>query len=187
MRQQDGKEDKGVFGPLMKTDGPEPGLGAGLSFAEGSYRFDASSTEGGTETCSRVGDHGVQAVLQERKIGERVSDVAEVVPELLAEGGQLVVSGEIDDTVGGQDAGEDSELVGDMPGGGGVGGRGEVDLAASRAFLLKILQEFPVVREVRDIQMSCICDMALERGLALQKPAGESKQQGRMVSGKGER
>jgi len=29
--------------------------------------------------------------------------------------------------------------------------------------------------------------MALERGLALQKPAGESKKEGRMVTGKGER
>jgi hypothetical protein len=90
----------------------------------------------------------VLAVLEQGEVGGGVADIAEVFAELLAEGGQLVVSSEVKDAVGGEDAGEEAEVVGDALGGGGVCGGGEVDGAAGGVLLLQILQKFAVIRQV---------------------------------------
>ena len=75
-------------------------------------------------------------------------------PKRWTEGGELVLAGEIESAVGGEDAGEDAEMVGDAVGGVGVGGGGEVDGAARGALLLKILKEFAVVGQMGDVELN---------------------------------
>ncbi len=52
------------------------------------------------------------AVFEQRKVGEGVSDVAEVIAEGLAEGSELVWSCEVEDSVGGENAVEEAEMFG---------------------------------------------------------------------------
>ena len=118
--------------------------------------------------------------------GEGVADVGEVVAEVGLEGGELVLSGEVELAVGGEDAGEEAEMVGDAVGGVGVGGGGEVDGAAGGALLLKILEEFAVVGEMGDVELDGLGEVVLEGGFTLEEPAGEFEEGGGVVAGDGE-
>ena len=89
--------------------------------------------------------------------------------------------------VGGEDAGEEAEVVGDAVGGVGVGGGGEVDGAAGGVLLLKILKEFAVIGEMGDVELDGGGEMAFEGGFALEEPAGEVQEGSRVVAGEGER
>ena len=166
-------EDEGVFCPLMEADGLEPGFERGGPFVEGADGGDAGLAEGGAEAGGGVGDHGLLAVLEEREVGERVADVGEVVAEAGLEGGELVVAGEVELAVGGEDAGEEAEVVGDAVGGVGIGGGGEVDGAAGGVLLLKILKKFAVVGEMGDVELDGSGEVAFEGGFALGEPAGD--------------
>ena len=171
--EQKRQEDEEVLRPLVEADGLEPRFEPGDAFVEGANGSDARLAESGAKTRGGVGDHGLLTVLEEREVGERIADVGEVVAETGLEGGELVFAGEIDLTVGGEDAGEDAEVRGDAVGGVGVGGGGEVDGAARGALLLKILKEFAVVGKMRDVELDGIGEVTLKSGFALEKPAGK--------------
>ena len=180
------KEDEDVFRPLVNADGFEPGFEGGDALVEGADGRDAGFAEGGAKGGGGVGDHGLLTVLEEREVGEGVADVGEVVAEAGLEGGELVFAGEVELAVGGEDAGEEAEVVGDAVGGVGVGGGGEVDGTAGGALLLKILKEFAVVGEVGDVEVDGVGKMAFEGGFALEEPAGKLQQSGWVMAGDGE-
>jgi hypothetical protein len=69
--------------------------------------------------------------------------------------------------VGGEDAGEEAEVVCDTVGGIGIGGGGEVEGAAGGALLLKVLQELAIVGEMGDIELDGIGQVTFESGFAL--------------------
>jgi hypothetical protein len=71
----------------MHPDGFEPGFEARFALGEDSGGSDVGSAKCTAEARGGVGHHGVVAVLEERKIGECVTDITEAVSELLAEGG----------------------------------------------------------------------------------------------------
>jgi hypothetical protein len=105
---------------------------------------------------------------------------------LAAEGCQLVVSGEVQGTIGGDDSGEEAEVIGDSLGQDRIGGGGEIDGAAGGVLLLQILKEFAVVREVGDVEGDGGGEVALECGLALEEPSGELKEGGGVMAGEGQ-
>jgi len=183
-KQRDEEED--VLSPLMEADGFEPGLEGGDTLVEGADRGDAGLAEGGAKGGGGVGDHGLLAAFEEGEVGERVADVGEVVAEVRLKGGELVFASEIELAVGGQDAGEETEMGGDAVGGVGVGGGGEVDGTAGGALLLKVLEELGIVGEVGDIELDRVGQMAFKGGFALEEPAGELQQRGWMMAGDGE-
>jgi len=180
------EKDEDVFCPLVEADGLEPGFEGGGSLVEGMDGCNAGLAESGTEARGGVGDHGLFAVLEEREVGGGVADVGEVVAKLGAEGVQLVFAGEVEFAVGGEDAGEEAEVVGDAMGGVGVGGGGEVDGTTGGVLLLKILKEFPVVGEVGYVELYDASEMVFKGGFALEEPAGELQQRGWMMAGDGE-
>ena len=77
-------------------------------------------------------------------------------------------------------------MGGDAVGSVGIGGGSEVDGAASRALLLQVLEKLAIVGEMGDIELDGRGDMALERGLALEEPAGKFKERCGVVAGYGE-
>ena len=77
-------------------------------------------------------------------------------------------------------------MAGDAVGGVGVGCGGEVDWAAGRALLLKVLEEFAVVGEVGDVEVDGLGEVLLEGGLSLEEPAGKIEKGGGVVAGYGE-
>jgi hypothetical protein len=97
------------------------------------------------------------------------------------------VSGEVNCAVGGEDAGEDAEVVGDALGEGDVGGGSKVDGAAGGVLLLKILKEFAVIGEVGDVEAYGGGDVPFEGSFAVEEPTGEFEQFGRVMAGQGER
>jgi len=96
------------------------------------------------------------------------------------------MAGEIVGAVGGEDSGEQPEVVGDALGEDGVGGGGEVDGAAGSVLLLKILKEFAVIGEVGDVQIDGGGEVPFEGCLALEEPAGEFEEVGGVVPGEGQ-
>ena len=84
--------------------------------------------------------------------------------------------------VGGQDAGEEAKVGCDAVGGICVGGCGEVEGAASGALLFKILQEFAVVGEMRDIELDGVGKVAFEGGFALEEPARDVEERSGVVA-----
>jgi hypothetical protein len=173
MGEKQGDEDKDVFSPLVNADGFEPGFERGGAFVEGADGSDTGLAESGAKTRGGVGNHGLLTVLKEREVGERVADVGEVVAETGLEGGELVLAGEVGLTIGSENASEEAEMRSDAVGGVGVGGSGEVDGAAGGALLLKILKEFAVVGEMRDVELDGIGEVTLKGGFALEEPAGK--------------
>jgi hypothetical protein len=125
-------------------------------------------------------------VLEEREVGEGVADVGEVVAEAGLEGGELVFAGEIEFSVGGEDAGEDAQMGGDAVGGVGVGGGGEIEGAAGCSLLLKVLEEFAVIGKMDDIELYRIGDVAFEGCLALKEPSWDVDERAGVVAGDGE-
>jgi hypothetical protein len=123
---------------------------------------------------------------EEGEIGQGVADIGEVVAELFAEGGQLILSGEVDISVGGEDAGEEAEMVRDAMGEDGVGGCGEVDRATGRLFLLEELEHLAVVGKVGDVELDGCGEVAFEGRFALGEPAGKLKKRCRFVTGEGQ-
>jgi hypothetical protein len=180
------KEDEDVFRPLMEADGLKPGSEGGSSFVEGADGGDAGLAKGGTQGGGGVGDHGLLTVLEEREVRERVADVGEVVAKAGLEGGELVFAGEIELSVGGEDAGENAEVSGDAVGGDGVGGGGEVEGTADGALLLEVLQQFAVVGEMDNIELYRIGKMTFEGRFALNEPARDMDERTRVVARDGE-
>jgi hypothetical protein len=125
-------------------------------------------------------------VLEEREVGSGVADIGEVVAKAGLEGGEFIFAGEVVLAVGGEDAGEEAEIVGDAVGGAGIGCCGKVDGAASGALLLKILKEFAVVGEMGDVELDGIGEMTLEGSFALKEPAGDAEKRCRVLPGYGE-
>ncbi len=82
------------------------------------------------------------------------------------------MAGEVEGSFGGEDSGEEAEVIGDSLGEDGVGGGGEIDGTAGGVLLLKILKEFAVIGEVGDVEFYGSGKVLLEGGLALEKPAG---------------
>jgi hypothetical protein len=99
------------------------------------------------------------------------------------EGGEFIFAGEVELAVGGEDAGEEAEVGGDTIGGVGVGGGREVEGTAEGALLLKILKEFAVVREMGDVELDGVGEMAFEGGFALGEPARDVQERCRMMAG----
>src|ERR1700745_4082610 len=108
----------------MEADSLKPGFEGGYALVEGTDRGDVGLAEGGAQGGGGVGNHGLLTVLEEGEVGEGVADIGEVVAEAGLESGELVFAGKIELAVGGEDAGEDAEVVGDAVGGGGIGGGG---------------------------------------------------------------
>jgi hypothetical protein len=125
-------------------------------------------------------------MLEEREIRHCITDVGEVVAEGLPESGQLIVAGKVEGSVGGQDAGEEVEVVGDPMSEGGVGCCGEVDGTTGGVLLFEVLQELSVVGQMGDIELHGARDVALQRSFTLTEPAGKLEEQGRIVTCKGE-
>jgi len=171
----------------VEAKGFGPGFEGGDGLVEGAGGGEAGFTEGCAETGGGVGDHGLLAVLEQGEVGHGVADVGEVVAEVGPEGGELVFAGEVELAVGGEDAGEESQVVGDAVGGVGVGGGGEVDGTAGGVLLLKILKEFAVVGEMSDVELDGGGEVAFEGGLSLEEPRGEFHKGCRVVAGDGER
>ena len=171
----------------METDGFEPGFEWRDALVEDADGGDAGFAECGAKARGGVGDHGLAALLEEWEVGHCVADVGEVVAEAGLERGEFVFSGEVELAVGGEDAGEEAEMVGDAVGGVGVGGGGEVDGAAGGALLLKILKEFTVVGEMGDVELDRICQVTFEGGFALDEPAGDLQERSRVVASEGKR
>ena len=78
-------------------------------------------------------------------------------------------------------------MIGDTVGYAGVGGRSEVDRATKSTLLLKILKEFAIVGEVRDVELDGLCQMAFEGGFTLEKPSWKIEKGEGLVTGDGER
>jgi hypothetical protein len=171
---------------LVETDGFEPGFRGGGALVEGANRGDAGVAKGGAEAGSGVGDHRLLTVLEEREVGCGVADVGEVVAKAGLEGGEFIFAGEVVLAVGGEDAGEEAEMVGDAVGGAGIGGGGQVDGAAGGALLLKILKEFAIVGEMGDVELDGIGEMTLEGSFALKEPAGDAEERCGALPGDGE-
>ena len=148
-------------------------------------RGDASLAESSTEAWGGIGHHGILAVLEEREVRARVADVGEVIAKLRAEGGELIFASEVELAVGGEDAGEEAEVVGDAVGDVGVGRCGEVDGAACSVLLLKILKEFAIIGKMGYVDLDDSSEVALEGGFALEEPAGEIEEGSRVVAGNG--
>jgi hypothetical protein len=106
-------------------------------------------------------------MLEKREVGHGVAYVGEVVAEAGLEGGEFVFAGEVNGAVGGKDAGEEAQVGGYAVRGVGIGGSGEVDRAPGGSLLFKILKEFAVVREVGDVELDRVGDMAFKGGFAL--------------------
>jgi hypothetical protein len=124
-------------------------------------------------------------VLEKREVGEGVADVGEVVAEVLAEGFEFFVSGQVENAVGGEDAGEEAQVVGDAVRDAGVGGGGEVEGTAGSLLLLKVLEELAVVGEMGYVELDCVGDVVLESGFALAEPARDLQEGGWLVAGEG--
>jgi hypothetical protein len=184
--EEERKKDEEIFGPLVDADGFEPGFeGVGL-LGEGADGGDSRGAEGGAEAGGGICDHGLLAGLEEGQVGQGVADVGEAVSEAGLEGEELVVAGEVGFAVGGEDAGEETEVVGDTLGEDGVGGGGEVDGAAGGVLLLEVLEEFAVVGEVGYIELDGCGEVLLEGGFALEEPAGQVQERGGIVAGEDE-
>ncbi len=93
------------------------------------------------------------------------------------------MTGQIGSSIGGKDAREDAEMLGDPVRQGGVGCGGEVERAAFGLLLLQILEQFAVVGQMGGVQLHCSGDVALQRGFALGEPAGKPQQFGGVVPG----
>jgi len=186
MGEEQRKEDEDVFCPLVEADGLEPRFERRDALVEGTDGGDVSLAEGRAKCRGGVGDHGLLAMLEEGEVWECVADVGEVIAEAGLEGGELTFAGEVELAVGGEDAGEEAEVGGDAVGGVGVGGGGEVDGAAGGALLLKILKEFAVVREMGDVELDRVGQVAFKGGFALEEPAWNLQQSGRVMAGHGE-
>ena len=93
------------------------------------------------------------------------------------------MGGEVESAVGGEDASEETKVVGDAVGEDGVGCGGEVDGAAGGVLLLKILQQFAVVGEVNDVQGDGCREVLLQGCFSLEEPPGELEQAGGMMTG----
>jgi len=184
--EQQRNEDEGVFGPLVETDGFEPGFEGGCVLVEGTRGSDTSFMEAGEEARGRIGDHGLLAMLEDGQVRRGVTDVGEVVAKVGLEGGELVFACEVELAVGGENAGEETEMGGDAVGGVGVGGGGEVDRAAGGALLLKILKEFAIVGEVGDVELDGVGQVVFESSFALEEPAGKLQKGHGMMTGYGE-
>jgi hypothetical protein len=180
------KKDENVFCPLMKANGFEPGFERGRALVEGADGVDAGFAKGSAERRGRVGDHGLPGMLEEREVGESVADIGEVVAEAGLEGGEFVFAGEVERTVGCEDAVEQAKVGGDAVGGVSVGGGGEIDVATGSALLLKILKKFAIVREVGDVELDGVGEVALEGGFAVDEPAGDPQQCYRAMTDYGE-
>jgi hypothetical protein len=181
------QKDEYIFGPLVEANGFGPRFEGGDGLIEGAGWGNVGFTEGGPEARGGVGDHGLLAAFEEGKVGHSVADVGEVVPEVRAEGGELVFAGEVELTVGGEDAGEDAKVGGDTVGGVGVGCSSEVDGAAAGILLLKILKEFPVVGEVGDVELDSAGEVTFESGSALEEPGGQLEEGQGVVAGERQR
>ena len=104
----------------------------------------------------------------------------------MAEGCQLVCSGEVQGAIGGDDSGEEAEVIGDSLGEDRIGRRGEIDGATGGVLLLKILKDLAVIGEMGDVEVDGGGEVALECGLALEEPTGEFEQAGGMMAGQGQ-
>jgi hypothetical protein len=170
----------------VQADGFEPGFERGGAFVEGADWGDAGLAEGGAQGGGGVGDHRLLTALEEREVRQRVADIGEVVAEAGLEGSQLVFSGEVELTVGGEDAGEDAEVGGDAVGSVRIGGRGEIEGTAVGTLLLQVLEEFAVVGKMNNIELYRVGKVAFECRFALHEPTGNVEQRAGMVAGDGE-
>gem|GEM_PF-6682022 len=105
---------------------------------------------------------------------------------MLAEGFKFAGAGEVDGAFGGENSGEEAEMVCDALGDGGVGGCGEVDGATGGVLLLKVLEQFAVVGEMGDVELDGVGDVAFKRGFTLHEPAGKLEEIGGTVAGEEE-
>jgi hypothetical protein len=121
--------------------------------------------------------------LQEREVGQGVADVGEVVAKPSLKSEELAVAGKIDVGIGGENASEETEVVGDAVGEDSVGGGGKVNGTAHCLLLLEILKKLAVVGEVSYVELDGVGEVLLESGFALGKPAGKLQKRGRMMAG----
>ena len=79
------EEDEDIFRPLVDAESLEPGFEGRDLLGEGTDGSDFGLAEGSAERRGRIGDHGLSAGCEERKIGQCVADVGKVVAELFTE------------------------------------------------------------------------------------------------------
>lgn len=89
--------------------------------------------------------------------------------------------------VGGEDAGEEAEVIGDASGGVVIGGGGEIDGAAGGLLLLEVLEELAVVGQVGDVELNGGGDLALEGSFAFEEPSRKFEDGGGAMAGDSER
>ena len=143
---------------------------------KGPLRLHSRRTQPRAQAALRIRHHGVHRVGQQRQVGARVADVAEARRKPLLEGRELSVAGQVDAAVGGEHAGENSQMRGHALGQNRVRAGRQIDLAPAGVLLPQILQQPLIVGQVGDINRHNGRDVALERSLSLNNPRGKMKQ-----------
>ena len=179
MRQQHRQEDQHILGPLVQPDRAQPRLHRRGRIAEGPHRLHPRRTQSRAQAAVRIRHHRLHAMRQQRHIRPRISDVAEALRKPLLERRELVVPGQVDAAVGGQNPGKDAQMRGHALGQQRVRARGQVDLAALGMLLPQIFQQRLVVGQMHHIDRRQRRHFALERGLALRRSTGKMQQRRR--------
>ena len=163
---------------MMQAEGFDPGPQARALFDEDPNRGDFAGPKGRSEARGWVSRHRLMAHLKERKIGSGIADIAEVLAEPLAEGGELVVARQVRGPVRGKDTGKEAQMIGNALREDRVGCCRKINGAARGMLLFKILKEFSVIWEVSDVQSDRSRKVPFESGLALKHPPRKPEKAG---------
>src|SRR5271156_889213 len=146
--QQQWQEDQEILCPLMQPEGFRQSNRRARAVDELPAHFDISALQSAAQPEVRIGEHGPLGAFEEWQIGKGVADVVEAFgSKPLLQMLQLIVSGEVHCAIAGHYIVKDAQVSGDTPGQESIGPSGQVELASSRMFVSKIVQQGTVVRE----------------------------------------
>ena len=177
------EQDKEILGPLMRAKCFDERFQGPGAFLKGARGDDALCTQFHAQSSTRIRDHGFSGACHHGKIWRVVPDVGEVdSAEELAEAVEFPAAGHVLSAIAGKDFIEESEMIGNAARELGVGAGGEIDFAAPRILLLKILKKFSVIGEMRHVKDDVFGNKCLEGRFAVKDHAGQAQQEQGMSS-----
>src|ERR1700678_3834618 len=106
---------------------------------------------------------------------------------MAAQGVELSVAGKIGYAIGSENARKNTEMVSDAAGKMDVGAGGKINITATGALLLEILQELAVIGHMRDVERDRAGDKCFEGGFAAEQRSRQAEESNRMGAGQNEK
>ena len=155
MRTEQRDKDQQVLGPLVNAHGLHQGPHRMPPLHKLARRLDAASAKPHPQPHGRIGDHRLLRLRQQRQVGRIVADVIECSwAKAGAQPVQLLRAGQVGCAVRTQHSCKNAEVRRDAVGQAHIRASGQKDRPSLCALLLKILEQRPVVGQVRHVELN---------------------------------